>query len=92
MKLIHLSDLHLGKRVNEFPMLEDQHYILWEILRIIGEEQPDGVIIAGNVYDKTIPSAEAVALLDEFLVRLAGMDVQVYCRNRGPRLRRLRSL
>ena len=78
MKLIHLSDLHLGKRVNEFPMLEDQHYILWEILRIIGEEQPDGVIIAGDVYDKTIPSAEAVALLDEFLVRIAGMDVQVY--------------
>ena len=55
MKLIHLSDLHLGKRVNEFPMLEDQHYILWEILRIIEQEKPDGVIIAGDVYDKTIP-------------------------------------
>ena len=78
MKLIHLSDLHLGKRVNEFSMLEDQKYILWEILRIIGEEKPDGVIIAGDVYDKTIPPAEAVALLDEFLVRLAGMKQKVY--------------
>ena len=78
LKLIHLSDLHLGKRVNEFPMIEDQKYILWEILRIIGQEKPDGVIIAGDVYDKTIPPAEAVALLDEFLVRLAGMKQEVY--------------
>lgn len=78
MKLIHLSDLHLGKRVNEFSMIEDQRYILLEIARIIREEKPDGVIIAGDVYDKTVPSAEAVALLDDFLVRLAGMKLQVY--------------
>ena len=78
MKLIHLSDLHLGKRVNEFPMLEDQEYILWEILGIIREEKPDGVIIAGDVYDKTFPPADAVTLLDEFLVRLAGMDLEVF--------------
>ena len=78
MKLIHLSDLHLGKRVSEFSMLEDQKYILWEILRIVEEEKPDGVIIAGDVYDKTIPPAEAVALLDEFLVRLNGMKQEVY--------------
>ena len=78
MKLIHLSDLHLGKRVSEFSMLEDQKYILWEILRIVEEEKPDGVIIAGDVYDKTIPPAEAVALLDEFLVRLSGMKQEVY--------------
>lgn len=78
MKLIHLSDLHLGKRVNEFPMLEDQRHILLEILRIIGEEKPDGVIIAGDVYDKTVPPAEAVTLLDEFLTRLAGTGTQVY--------------
>ena len=78
MKLIHLSDLHLGKRVNEFSMLEDQKHILWEILRIVGEEKPDGIIIAGDVYDKTIPPAEAVALLDEFLVRLAGLKQEVF--------------
>ena len=59
MKLIHLSDLHLGKRVNEFSMLEDQQYILEEILRIIDSEKPDGVLIAGDVYDKSVPSVEA---------------------------------
>lgn len=78
MKLIHLSDLHLGKRINEFSMLEDQKYILLEILKIIEDEKPDGVIIAGDVYDKSVPSAEAVAALDDFLVRLAGMGQQVY--------------
>lgn len=78
MKLIHLSDLHLGKRVNEFPMLEDQRYILLEILGIIEKEKPDGVIIAGDVYDKSVPPAEAVSLLDRFLRRLAGMNQKVY--------------
>jgi exonuclease SbcD len=78
MKLIHLSDLHLGKRVNEFSMLEDQQYILTEILRIMDQEQPDGVLIAGDVYDKSVPSAEAVALLDDFLVRLAKRKLQVF--------------
>ena len=78
MKLVHLSDLHLGKRVNEFSMLEDQKHILWEILRIIGQEKPEGVIIAGDVYDKAVPPAEAVALLDEFLVRLARMRTEVF--------------
>ena len=78
LKLIHLSDLHLGKRVCEFSMLEDQKHILWQILGIIREEKPDGVIIAGDVYDKTIPPAEAVALLDEFLTRLARMGQQVF--------------
>lgn len=71
MKLVHLSDLHLGKRVSDFSMLEDQRYILTEILQIIDQERPDGVLIAGDVYDKSVPSAEAVALLDDFLVRLA---------------------
>ena len=78
MKLIHLSDLHLGKRVNEFSMLEDQRHILLEILGIVEKEKPDGVIIAGDVYDKSVPSAEAVALLDEFLVRLSGLGPEVY--------------
>ena len=70
MRLIHLSDLHIGKRVNEFSMLEDQEYILKEILGIIDDEQPDGVIIAGDVYDKSVPSEEAVKLLDKELQRL----------------------
>ena len=71
MKMIHLSDLHIGKKINEFPMLEDQRYILKEILEIIDDERPDAVLIAGDIYDKPIPSAEAVELFDEFLVSLA---------------------
>ena len=78
MKLIHLSDLHLGKRVNEFSMLEDQEYILRQILQIIYEEQPDGVLIAGDVYDKSVPSAEAVKLFDEFLFRLSEAGQTVF--------------
>lgn len=78
MKLIHLSDLHLGKRVNGFSMLEDQHYILHQILKIIDREAPDGVLIAGDVYDKSVPPAEAVALLDDFLVELSRRQLQVY--------------
>lgn len=78
MKFIHLSDLHLGKRIHEFSMLEDQRYILEEILDIADREQPQGVLIAGDVYDKSVPSAEAVALLDEFLVSLAQRNIQVF--------------
>ena len=66
MKLIHLSDLHLGKRVNEISMIEDQKMILTQIGQIIESEQPDAVLIAGDVYDKSVPSAEAVSLFDEF--------------------------
>ena len=78
MKLIHLSDLHLGKRVNEYSMLEDQEYILKKILNIIDAEAPDGVIIAGDVYDKSVPSAEAVQLFDDFLVSLSERKLQVF--------------
>ena len=77
MKFIHLSDLHLGKRVNGFSMLEDQTYILKKILQIIDEEHPDAVVIAGDVYDKSVPSAEAVTLLDDFLWRLAKRNLPV---------------
>ena len=77
MKLIHLSDLHLGNRVNDFPMLEDQAYILDRILEIADEERPDAALIAGDVYDKNVPSAEAVALLDDFLVKLADRSLPV---------------
>ena len=76
MKLIHLSDLHLGKKVHEASMLEDQRYILQEILGIIDEEAPEAVLIAGDVYDKSVPSAEAVRLLDDFLVELSRRPVQ----------------
>ncbi|MBM6895928.1 exonuclease SbcCD subunit D [Pseudoflavonifractor capillosus] len=78
MKFIHLSDLHLGKRVNEFSMIQDQRYMLEQILSIIRAEQPQGVLIAGDVYDKAVPTAEAVGLLDEFLVRLAQERLQVF--------------
>ncbi len=78
MKQFHLSDLHLGKRVNEFSMLEDQKYILTKIINIIDNEKPDGIIIAGDVYDKSIPSAEAVELFDDFLVRLAERKLKVF--------------
>lgn len=78
MKLIHLSDLHIGKRVNEFSMLEDQKYILAQILDIVRKEQVDGVILAGDVYDKPIPPAEAVSVLDEFLTKLADWGISVF--------------
>ena len=78
MKFIHLSDLHLGKRVNEYSMLEDQEYILTKIINIIDDEKPTGVIIAGDVYDKSIPSAEAVQMLEDFLTRLAKRNLQVF--------------
>ena len=77
MKLIHLSDLHIGKRVNEVSMLEDQSHILDQILDITRQEQPDAVLIAGDVYDKTVPSAEAVSLLDSFFSRLVKLGVPV---------------
>lgn len=78
MKLFHLSDLHLGKRVNGFSMLEDQEYILTKIVEIADEEKPDGVIIAGDVYDKSVPPAEAVKLFDDFLVKLSKRKLQAY--------------
>ena len=78
MKFIHLSDLHLGKRVNEFSMLEDQEYILTEILRIVDEEAPEAFILAGDIYDKSVPTAEAVQLFDEFLCRLAERRLHVF--------------
>ncbi len=73
MKLIHLSDLHLGKRVNEYSMLEDQRHILNRTIEIIKAEKPDGVILAGDIYDKTVPPAEAVGLFDDFLVAASSL-------------------
>ena len=75
---MHLADLHLGKRVNGFSMMEDQEYLLNRILEIMEEEQPDGLLIAGDVYDKTIPPAEAVRLMDDFLTAVAAKHVPVF--------------
>lgn len=78
MKFIHISDLHIGKRVNEFSMVEDQKYILNEILDVIQREQPDGILMAGDLYDKPVPPAEAVSLLDKFFTRLADLEISVF--------------
>lgn len=78
MKFLHISDLHIGKRVNEFSMIEDQKYILSRIIEIADEEHSDGVLIAGDVYDKPVPSAEAVQLFDWFLTKLAGRGKKVF--------------
>lgn len=78
MKFIHTADLHIGKRVCEHSMLDDQKYILDEILKIVDEEKPDCVLIAGDVFDKSVPSAEAVELLDNFLVDLSKKNTKVF--------------
>lgn len=78
MKLLHISDLHIGKRVNEFSMIEDQKYILRQILTIADQRQADGVMIAGDIYDKPVPSAEAVQVFDWFLTELADRGKKVY--------------
>ena len=78
MKFLHLSDLHLGKRVHEFSMAEDQRYILKQILKIAESERADGVLLAGDIYDKPVPSAEAVQIFDEFLTGLAKLSVPAF--------------
>ena len=78
MRIIHLSDLHLGKRVNGFSMISDQRYILEQILGIIKNEQADAVFIAGDIYDKAVPSLEAVQLFDDFLVNLSKLGLKVF--------------
>ena len=78
MKFVHLSDLHIGKRVNDFSMTEDQRFILDRILEIIYEEKPDAVLIAGDVYDKALPPAEAVKLFDDFISALSETDAEVF--------------
>ena len=78
MKILHLSDLHLGKRVNEFSMTEEQEYVLSQVLDIIDAEKPEAVFIAGDVYDKSVPSAEAVGIFDDFLYSLSQRRIQVF--------------
>lgn len=78
MKFIHTADLHIGKRVCEHSMLEDQKHILGEILKIVETEKPDALLIAGDVYDKSVPSAEAVEVLDDFLVELSNRGTKTF--------------
>ena len=78
MKLLHISDLHIGKRVNGFSMTDDQRYILDELYGIAAKHCVDGVIIAGDVYDKTVPTTEAVGILDDFITRLAQRKINVF--------------
>lgn len=78
MKFIHLSDLHIGKRINGFSMLEDQEYILTKIINIIDDEKIHGVLMAGDIYDKSVPSGEAVQLFDDFLTKLASRSIPIF--------------
>lgn len=78
MRFIHLSDLHIGKRVNGFNMIDDQEYILYSIISIIKDEQPDAVIIAGDIFDRTVPSDEALKLFETFITKLASVPVRTY--------------
>lgn len=78
MKFMHLADLHLGKRVNEFSMLEDQKYILEQVLKMLDEEQAEGLLIAGDIYDRQVPPIEAVKLFDDFLTRVSLKRIPVY--------------
>lgn len=75
---MHLSDLHLGKRVNEFSMIEDQKYILEQILSLLDREAADAVLMAGDIYDKPVPPAEAVQLFDRFLTELADREIPIF--------------
>lgn len=79
MKFIHIADLHLGKTVNEMNLLKDQEYVLRQILEIAKQEKVDGILIAGDVYDRSIPSAEAVSLFDWFLTNISKNGMFVFC-------------
>ena len=77
MKLLHVSDLHIGKRVNGMSMVEDQVHILGQIVAAAKRESVDALLVAGDIYDKASPSAEAVAMFDSFLTELAAEGVRV---------------
>lgn len=78
MKFLHLGDLHLGKSLFDFDLIEDQKYILDEILEIAEEKSVDGILVAGDVYDKSVPSEAAVELLDDFLNELQKREIKVF--------------
>ena len=78
MKLIHLGDLHLGKTLGEYPLTDDQGFILDQILEIIDDKDVDAVLMAGDVYDRSLPSEAAVNLLDGFICRLADRKIKAF--------------
>ena len=78
MRLMHLADLHIGKKVNGFSMLEDQRYVLEQVLEVASEQSLDGVLLAGDIYDKSVPAGEAVQMLDWFLTKLTELKLPVY--------------
>ena len=78
MKFLHIGDLHLGKFMGNFDLYEDQEYILNQIIQIAEEQSVDGVLIAGDVYDRTIPSEKATILLDNFLIELVKRKIKVF--------------
>lgn len=78
MRFLHLGDLHLGRTLGEYSLIEDQEYILERILDVMKERAVDGVLIAGDVFDRSMPTEAAVHLLDEFLSRLADLDIKAF--------------
>lgn len=77
MRILHTADLHIGKSVHDFPMLEDQRAVLTQITEILRREKIDVMLLAGDIYDRTVPSAQAVTLLDEFLTKVSRMKIPV---------------
>lgn len=78
MRFIHISDLHLGKKVYEYSMLDEQKNALWQVLAVVDEEKVDGIFIAGDIYDKSIPTIEAIEVFDSFLVELSSRNIDVF--------------
>lgn len=77
MHFFHLSDLHIGKQLYGYSLLEDQEWILTEIYELIREKRPDGILIAGDVYDKSVPAAEAVTVFDRFLTKVSQLEPKI---------------
>ena len=75
MKFAHLADLHIGKRLYEYSLIDNQRDILLQIVELIKKCDVDGVVISGDIYDKSVPPVDAVGIMDEFLSALAALDI-----------------
>ena len=78
MKILHLADLHIGKKVNDFCMLEEQKFVLKQAIDLIKDEQIEAVLIAGDVFDRPIPSISSLELFDEFLINLNKLSIKTF--------------